>query len=67
MTESEYLPTSKFTNDELLVPGFLWHKGIPVALVKKHYRTQLLLPFEFLKDIHTIQLLLTAFWSSPVL
>lgn len=50
MTESEYLPTSKFTNDELLVPGFLWHKGIPVALVKKHYRTQLLLPFEFLKD-----------------
>lgn len=50
MTESEYLPTSKFTNDELLVPGFLWHKGIPVALIKKHYRTQLLLPFEFLKD-----------------
>lgn len=50
MTESEFLPTSTFTNDELLVPGFLWHQGLPVALIKKHYRTQLLLPFELLKN-----------------
>ena len=49
MTDSDFSPSSKFTSDELYVPGFLWHDGYPVAIVKKHYRTQFLLPFELLK------------------
>lgn len=50
MTKSDFLPNSTFTCNELLIPGFLWHKGVPIAIVKKHYRTQLLLPFELLKN-----------------
>ena len=49
MTDSDFSPFSKFTSDELYVPGFLWHDGYPVAIVKKHFRAQFLLPFELLK------------------
>lgn len=49
MTDSDFSPNSKFTSDELYVPGFLWHNGYPVAVVKKHYRVQFLLPFELLR------------------
>ena len=74
MTDSDFSPSSKFTSDELYVPGFLWHDGYPVAIVKKHFRAQFLLPFELLKKYPHysasfngfLELSSSLIWFSPI-
>ena len=47
--ETHRFPTTDITSKELDRPGFFWFEGEPIALVKKDFSVQLLLPFDLLR------------------
>ena len=49
MIETQRFPTTDITSTELDRSGFFWFEGEPIALIKKDFSVQLLLPFDLLR------------------